>query len=152
MKQFLLGVLSAFLLVSDAFAETPSAEKVQVENPEDFDYMYIKINGRVTVSGEMAMFHLTGKDAKAIYYHMQAKVEKNSACTAGITKQLPGLICTQYFVQKKENFECYIGMDLENGKLDPSPYEEACPESGEEEAASIKYWDARDNKQLREEQ
>ncbi|MDR3055719.1 MAG: hypothetical protein LBU53_10015 [Zoogloeaceae bacterium] len=149
MKHFLSGVLSAFLLVSNTFAEPLPAEKVQTGEPADFDYMYIKINGRVTVVEGVAMFHLTGKDAKAIYYHMQAKPEKNSACTAGMTKQLPGLICTQYFTQKKENFECHIGIDLKNGKLDSSPYEEACPESDEEEVASIKYWDALDNKQLR---
>ncbi|MDR3055725.1 MAG: hypothetical protein LBU53_10045 [Zoogloeaceae bacterium] len=142
MKQFLLGVLSAFLLVSNTFSEPLPAEKVQTGEPADFDYLFVKVTGRVIVEDE-ALFYLTGDSAKAIYHRMRAKAVKDSSCRAGMTKQFQGLLCTQFFLHGKENFECYIGLDLTTGKN--SPVDELCEQSFDDEEV-LKEWDARGNK------
>jgi hypothetical protein len=145
MKKFLLVILSVSLLIGDAFAETSSSSKA--ENPADTDYLFIKIDGRLTVSGDSATFYLTGKNAKALYYHMKAKAEKNrpGACVNGMTKFLPGMMCSQFFEQKKENFECHIAINIKTGRIDSSPVnDESCPEKGDEE--TYKYYDALNDK------
>ncbi|MDR0828112.1 MAG: hypothetical protein LBN33_09625 [Desulfovibrio sp.] len=141
-NKFLLGILSVFLLVGGAFAENVPAKTAKAENPADFDYLFVKINGRAIVE-DGALLYLTGDSAKAIFYRMQAKAVKDSSCRAGMTKQFHGLLCTQFFLRGKENFECYIGLDLTTGKS--SPVDELCEQSFDDKEV-LKEWDARGNK------
>ena len=148
MKQFLLTPLLIFFFIGNACAENIPVETGKAENPADFEYISVKIDGRVTVYGDAAMYYLTGENAKAVYYHMQAKEEKDVVCRAGVTKKIPGLLCTKLFLQEeKENFECYIGINLKKGQIESYYDEETCPEGDDEE--SYKYWDARGNKMPR---
>jgi hypothetical protein len=99
---------------------------------EGFDYLRGKIDGRATVTGQWATLHIEGDAAEAMYYQMSGKIEKDTGCSAGISKRRSGFLCTKVELPKGERFECFIDIDLKNGIIRNS-VDGTCPEEDYDE-------------------
>jgi len=110
------------------------------EEMEGFDYRRGLMQGRITVEMGRAALQLTGDAAEAMFYQMEGKEETDTGCSAGLTKRMPGLMCTKTPLKDKAPaFECFLDVNLRTAQVEET--DGMCPED-EGDAA----FDARGNK------
>jgi len=108
MRVFLICSFS-LLFISGAFAQAA----------EGFDYRRGMVQGRATVAGGRAAVQITGDAAEAMFYQMGGKAEKDTGCSRGVTKRLPGFICTKIATNNATPaFECFIDLNLNAGQVE----------------------------------
>ena len=96
-------------------------------------YKWVDIEGRGTVSqDQLAEFQIKGLVAGLMYDRLAGKIEKDTGCSSGITKRLPGLICTKSVWRSKNEwnttFECFVNINLKTGRIENDPSGGMCPD------------------------